>query len=327
MIRDALDEERLVLQAQPIMDLHTGEIHQYEMLLRMRDPLGELIPPAAFLPVAERYDLIGAIDKWVVRKAIEMLGEELARKNRLVFEVNISGASTGDPELLALIERELVANGVEPQQIIFEITETTAVSNIPQAQEFAGQLNALGCRFALDDFGAAFASFYYLKHLPFDYLKIDGEFVRSCVNNQTDQLVIQAVVDIARGLGKKTVAEMVGDQETLDLLRRMGVDHAQGYHVGRPAPLAKWLVEEKRKKERASRAGPPPAPSDSMRACGRSSSGSPLRRSTSTASGSPRSARGCSCCSASPTRTRRSRPTGWPTRCARCGSSRTPTGR
>jgi diguanylate cyclase (GGDEF)-like protein/PAS domain S-box-containing protein len=253
VIRDALDEERLVLQAQPIMDLHTGEIHQYEMLLRMRDPLGELIPPAAFLPVAERYDLIGAIDKWVVRKAIQMLGEELARKNRLVFEVNISGASAGDPELLALIESELAANRVEPQQIIFEITETTAVSNIPQAQEFAAHLNALGCRFALDDFGAAFASFYYLKHLPFDYLKIDGEFVRSCINNKTDQLVIQAVVDIARGLGKKTVAEMVGDQETLEMLAAMGVDHAQGYHVGRPAPLAKWLVEEKRKKERASR--------------------------------------------------------------------------
>ncbi len=253
VIRDALDEERLVLQAQPIMDLHTHEIHQYEMLLRMRDPLGELIPPAAFLPVAERYDLIGAIDKWVVKHAIEMLGDELVRGNRLVFEVNISGASAGDPELLELIERELAANRVEPQQVIFEITETTAVSNIPQAQEFAAHLNALGCRFALDDFGAAFASFYYLKHLPFDYLKIDGEFVRSCMNDKTDQLVIQAVVDIARGLGKKTVAEMVGDQETLDMLAAMGVDHAQGYHVGRPAPLAKWLVEEKRKKERASR--------------------------------------------------------------------------
>ncbi len=253
VIRDALDEERLILQAQPILDVASGEIRQYEMLLRMRDPLGELIPPAAFLPVAERYDLIGAIDKWVVRHAIEMLGEELIRGNRLVFEVNISGRSAGDPELLELIEHELRINRVEPAQVIFEITETTAVSNIPQAQEFAAHLNALGCRFALDDFGAAFASFYYLKHLPFDYLKIDGEFVRSCMNNRTDQLVIQAVVDIARGLGKRTVAEMVGDQETLDMLAAMGVDHAQGYHIGRPAPLAKWLVEEKRKKERGQR--------------------------------------------------------------------------
>ena len=253
VIRDALDEERLVLQAQPIMDLASGEIHQYELLLRMRDPLGELISPAAFLPVAERYDLIGAIDKWVVSRAIRMLGEELARKNRLVFEVNISGRSTGDPELLELIEHELEANGVEPEQVIFEITETTAVGNIPRAQEFAAHLNQLGCRFALDDFGAAFASFYYLKHLPFDYLKIDGEFVRSCLDDRTDQLVIRAVVDIARGLGKRTVAEMVGDQQTLDLLAELGVDHAQGYHIGKPAPLALWLVEERRKRERAAK--------------------------------------------------------------------------
>jgi diguanylate cyclase (GGDEF)-like protein/PAS domain S-box-containing protein len=258
VIRDALDEERLVLQAQPIMDVGTGEIHQYEMLLRMRDPLGELISPAAFLPVAERYDLIGAIDKWVVKRAIGMLGEELARKNRLVFEVNISGRSTGDPELLELIEHELAANDVAPEQVIFEITETTAVGNIPRAQEFAAHLNQLGCRFALDDFGAAFASFYYLKHLPFDYLKIDGEFVRTCLDDRTDQLVIQAVVDIARGLGKRTVAEMVGDQQTLDLLATLGVDHAQGYHIGKPAPLALWLVEAKRKRERAANGKPSP---------------------------------------------------------------------
>jgi diguanylate cyclase (GGDEF)-like protein/PAS domain S-box-containing protein len=257
VIRDALDEERLVLQAQPIMEVASGEIHQYEMLLRMRDPLGELISPASFLPVAERYDLIGAIDKWVVRRAIQMLGEELTRKNRLVFEINISGRSTGDPELLELIEHELAANGVAPEQVIFEITETTAVGNIPRAQEFAAHLNQLGCRFALDDFGAAFASFYYLKHLPFDYLKIDGEFVRSCLDDRTDQLVIQAVVDIARGLGKRTVAEMVGDQPTLDLLAQLGVDHAQGYHIGKPAPLALWLVEEKRKRERAAKAKRP----------------------------------------------------------------------
>ena len=185
--------------------------------------------------------------------AFLVVGEELTRKNRLVFEVNISGRSTGDPELLELIEHELGANGVAPEQVIFEITETTAVGNIPRAQEFAAHLNALGCRFALDDFGAAFASFLYLKHLPFDYLKIDGEFVRSCLHDRTDQLVIRAVVDIARGLGKRTVAEMVGDEETLQLLTRLGVDHAQGYHIGKPAPLSKWLVEERRRTERAAR--------------------------------------------------------------------------
>ena len=184
-----------------------------------------------------------------------MLAEENRRGRRLTFEVNISGRSAGDPELLALIEHELRTNEVDPAQVIFEITETTAVANIPRAQEFAHRLAALGCRFALDDFGAAFASFYYLKHLPFDYLKIDGEFVRGCVADRTDQLVIQAVVDIARGLGKRTVAEMVGDEETLELVRRLGVDFVQGFHIGRPAPLARWLVERKPADRHAVRTG------------------------------------------------------------------------
>jgi diguanylate cyclase (GGDEF)-like protein/PAS domain S-box-containing protein len=245
IIRDGLDEDRFVLQAQPIRNLATGATGQFELLLRLRDPFGELISPAAFLPAAERYDLIGAIDRWVVSRSIAMLAAENRRGRRLTFEVNISGRSAGDPDLLALIEGELRAHEVDPEQVIFEITETTAVANIPRAQEFAHRLAALGCRFALDDFGAAFASFYYLKHLPFDYLKIDGEFVRGCVTDRTDQLVIRAVVDIARGLGKRTVAEMVGDEETLNLVRELGVDYVQGFHIGRPAPLARWLVESK----------------------------------------------------------------------------------
>jgi len=245
IIRDGLDEDRFVLQAQPIMNLATGDTGQFELLLRLRDPFGELIFPAAFLPAAERYDLIGAIDRWVVSRSIAMLAEENRRGRRLIFEVNISGRSAGDPDLLALIEGELRTHEVDPAQVIFEITETTAVANIPRAQEFAHRLAALGCRFALDDFGAAFASFYYLKHLPFDYLKIDGEFVRGCVADRTDQLVIQAVVDIAKGLGKRTVAEMVGDEETLKLVRDLGVDYVQGFHLGRPAPLARWLVDTK----------------------------------------------------------------------------------
>jgi diguanylate cyclase (GGDEF)-like protein/PAS domain S-box-containing protein len=243
MIRDALAEDRFVLHAQPIVDLDTGDVTQYELLLRMRDPDGDLISPAAFLPVAERFDLMAAIDRWVVTRAIQMVGAERRRGRDLVVEVNISGRSAGDPELLELIERELASADVDPHQIIFEITETIAVSNIPRAQHFAARLADLGCRFALDDFGAGFGSFYYLKHLPFDYLKIDGEFVRHSAVDATDQLVIQAVVDIARGLGKRTIAEHVGDRETAALLRRMGVDHAQGFHHGEPAPLGDWLPE------------------------------------------------------------------------------------
>jgi diguanylate cyclase (GGDEF)-like protein/PAS domain S-box-containing protein len=252
-IRDALAEDGFVLHAQPIVDVASGRTGQYELLLRMIDLDGELIPPGAFLPVAERFDLIGEIDRWVVRRALAMLAEAGAAGHDITVEVNLSGRSTGDPELLALIERELRATGVDPARLIFEITETTAVANIPAAQEFAARLAELGCRFALDarpkagdeaagrGRGAGFGSFYYLKHLPFDYLKIDGEFVRHCATDPTDQLVIQAVVDIARGLGKRTVAEQAGDEATLALLRELGVDQAQGYFLGRPAPLDEWL--------------------------------------------------------------------------------------
>jgi diguanylate cyclase (GGDEF)-like protein/PAS domain S-box-containing protein len=266
LIRDALAEDRFVLHAQPIVDVASGRTGQYELLLRMVDPAGELIAPGAFLPVAERFDLIGEIDRWVVRRAIAMLAEATAAGHDITLEVNLSGSSTGDPELLALVERELGAAGVDPARLIFEITETTAVANIPAAQDFAARLAELGCRFALDDFGAGFGSFYYLKHLPFDYLKIDGEFVRHCASDRTDQLVIQAVVDIARGLGKRTIAEQAGDDATVALLRRLGVDQAQGYHLGRPAPLDEWLDRL-------------PGP------CAPSSSASPAPRSKSAASG------------------------------------------
>ena len=157
-----------------------------------------------------------------------MVGAERRRGRELVVEVNISGRSAGDPELLELIEQRAARDAdVCPSQIIFEITETIAVSNIPRAQHFAARLADLGCRFALDDFGAGFGSFYYLKHLPFDYLKIDGEFVRHSAADTTDQLVIQAVVDIARGLGKRTVAEHVGDS---------GDGRAAAPHGRRPRP-------------------------------------------------------------------------------------------
>ncbi|MBS1871083.1 MAG: EAL domain-containing protein [Actinobacteria bacterium] len=240
-IREALEEDRFTLYAQPIVDLSDGEVRQHELLLRMVDERGEVIPPAAFIGIAERFDLMQEIDRWVVARAIRLMAEQKAAGRELTFEVNISGSSTGDPELLTIIENELAETGVDPVNLVLEVTETTAVSNIPRAQQFAARLAELGCRFALDDFGAGFGSFYYLKHLPFDLLKIDGEFVRSCTSNPTDQLLIRAAVDIARGLGKKTIAEYVGDEATVALLRELGVDYAQGFHIGRPGPLAARL--------------------------------------------------------------------------------------
>jgi diguanylate cyclase (GGDEF)-like protein len=236
-IRGALEHDRFTLLAQPIVELSTGRVSQHELLLRMRDETGDLIPPAAFLDIAERLDLVQAIDRWVVRSAIALLDEHQRRGHALTVEVNLSGRSLGDPELLDLVEAELGRTRIPPERLIFEVTETAAVANMSAASRFGERLSQLGCRFALDDFGAGFGSFYYLKHLPFDFLKIDGEFVRNCRNSQTDQLVIKAVVDLARGLDKKTIAEIVGDEGTVELLAELGVDFAQGYHLGRPRPL------------------------------------------------------------------------------------------
>jgi len=241
-IRTALADERLVLHAQPIRDLRTGEIGHHELLLRMLGDDGELIPPGAFLPLAERFGLTPEIDRWVTTRAIELLAADPDGHRSL--EVNLSGPSLNDTELLHLVERELARCNVDPRRLIFEVTETAAVANIPLARRFSERLMALGCRFALDDFGAGFGSFYYLKHLPFDYLKIDGEFVSGCLGNRTDQLVIEAVVRIARGLGKETIAEFVETAELEAFLRSQGIDHVQGFHIGRPVPVGEpqWLV-------------------------------------------------------------------------------------
>jgi diguanylate cyclase (GGDEF)-like protein/PAS domain S-box-containing protein len=241
-ITRALAEDRFELLAQPIESLHGDGPRQYELLLRMRDAHGGRIAPGAFLDVAERLGLIQEIDRWVVARAIDMLAEQRDEGRDLRFEVNLSAHSIGDRELLELIEQRLIETGVYPNRLIFEITETAAVANIAHAGVFARRLAELGCRFALDDFGAGFGSFYYLKHLPCDYLKIDGEFVRHCATNPTDRTLISAVVQIARGMGKHTIAEFVGDQESVDILTDLGVDYGQGYFLGRPEPLAQHLA-------------------------------------------------------------------------------------
>jgi EAL domain-containing protein (putative c-di-GMP-specific phosphodiesterase class I) len=242
-IRVAIEEERFSLVAQPIVDLVSGRATQFEVLLRMLDDQGDLILPGAFLPTAERLGLIQQIDALTVASAIRAVAAH-SRGNGQVepaVEINLSGASIGDPAILAMIERELDDTGLDPSRVIFEITETAAIANIAKARDFSEQLAHLGCRFALDDFGAGFGSFYYLKHVRFDVLKIDGEFVRECCSSPTDRLVIEAVVGIARGLGKQTVAEHVGDAQTVRLLRGMGVTCGQGFYLARPEPLDEYL--------------------------------------------------------------------------------------
>ena len=241
-IRVAIDEDRFALVAQPIFSLASGALTQFEVLLRMRDDHGDLIPPSAFLSTAERLGMIQMIDAMTVARTIRAVAAHDAGGLGPRVEINLSGASMGDPEMLRTIERELRESGLDPSRVIFEITETAAIANIDKAREFSDELAKLGCRFALDDFGAGFGSFYYLKHVHFDVLKIDGEFVRDCTSTSTDRLVIQAVVDIAAGLGKQTVAEHVGDGATVALLRDLGVTHGQGFFLGEPQPLEDFLA-------------------------------------------------------------------------------------
>ena len=241
-LRRGLADERLVLHAQPILNLSTGRVAQYELLVRLwDDAVGELLMPGAFLYVAERFDMIQAIDRWVVRQAIGLIAEHAAAGSELLLEINLSGKSIGDRDLAAFTEQLLAEAGINPSALIFELTETAAIANLEDAQRFAHRLRGLGCRFALDDFGSGFGSFYYLKHLPFDYIKIDGDFVRGLPGSPTDQLVVQALVTIAQGMGKETIAEFVTDQATVTLLEKAGVDYAQGFHISRPGPLADVL--------------------------------------------------------------------------------------
>jgi diguanylate cyclase (GGDEF)-like protein/PAS domain S-box-containing protein len=240
-IRVALATDSFVLYQQPILDLRTNEIARHELLLRMVGADGEHIQPATFLYIAERFGLIQEIDTWVIRHGIALVAEQARHGRRLAVEINLSGLSLTGPAVLATIEHELRETGIDPSCLTFEITETAAIVNIQKARALAERIAELGCGFALDDFGAGFGSFYYLKHLPFDVLKIDGEFVRNLTASVKDQAVVKSLAQIATELGKQTVAEFVEDAQTLEAVRRYGVDFAQGFHIGVPQPVALWL--------------------------------------------------------------------------------------
>jgi diguanylate cyclase (GGDEF)-like protein/PAS domain S-box-containing protein len=236
-LREALEHDRFVLYEQPILDLELRVIDRSELLIRLHDGDGGLVLPGAFLPAAERYGLIKAIDRWVTARAIRLLAaRQAAGHERVGLDVNLSGASITDPTVMDFIAAEVRNAPIDPTGLIFEVTETAAIANVARARSLARGLADLGCQFALDDFGSGFGSFYYLKHLPFDVVKIDGDFIKELPATRTDQLTVRAIVQIARGLGKTTTAEFVGDAATVELLREFGVNYAQGFHIGRPEP-------------------------------------------------------------------------------------------
>ncbi len=241
-IEQAMDEDRLVLHAQPIYGVAEGRIVGAELLLRIQDELGELIMPGRFLYIAERLGLVTPLDRWVAGQAVDLLEQLKEIDPRFHVEVNLSAHSIGDPALAGELEQLISASSIDPTRLVFELTETAAVANIETARSFADRLGRLGCRFALDDFGAGFGSFYYLKHLPFDFVKIDGEFVEQSPSNVTDRLILASIVGIARGLGKRTIAEFVATEEILEVCLGQGVDYVQGYHIGHPVPMDEVLV-------------------------------------------------------------------------------------
>jgi diguanylate cyclase (GGDEF)-like protein/PAS domain S-box-containing protein len=236
-IRAALEEDRFVLHAQPIRSLRGDPVARKELLLRMISEDGELLVPSAFLLAAERSTLIQAIDRWVVHQAVGHLAAHQRAGLPVSFSVNLSAKSMTDPEMAGFVGAEIARAGADGRGLVFEITETAAVVNVSRARTFARSLVASGCELALDDFGAGFTSFHYLKHLDFDYVKIDGAFIRDLPVSRTSQSLVQALADMAHNLGKRTIAEYVGDEQTVEWLREHGVDYVQGYHVGRPAPL------------------------------------------------------------------------------------------
>ncbi len=267
-IRIALEEGRFRLVFQPIVALRPprGRGARFELLLRMADENGRLVAPNAFLPAAERYDLATLLDVWVLDAAFDWLGSDPSRLDAArLCSINLSGQSLGDLEFLKRIIRGLEERQIPPERICFEITETAAIANLAHASRFIRSLRGLGCRFALDDFGTGFSSFAYLKNLPVDFLKIDRLFVQGVIEDRVDSAVIKSMVEIGRLTGKRTIAEGVETNSVLRMLERLGVDYAQGYHLGQPQPLEDFSclrpadAEEGSRKPEASR--PPAGPS------------------------------------------------------------------
>ncbi|MFT7235230.1 MAG: diguanylate cyclase (GGDEF)-like protein [Methylophagaceae bacterium] len=230
-IRAALQQEKFLLEFQPIHAVATNSISHYECLIRMRGEDGVIFSPNEFIPVAEKMGLVEQIDLWVINHVFDLM---CTLPNDISFNINLSANIFLDNQLYPLVERKLRETGVNPGRIVFEITETSAVLNFEQTKAMVNKLRSLGCSFALDDFGAGFNSYSYLKHFPVEMLKIDGAFITDLETDEVDQILVKSMIDVAHQLGKKTVAEFVERQSTMDLLKTFGIDYIQGYLVGRP---------------------------------------------------------------------------------------------
>lgn len=244
-INQAEIDDRYCLYAQPIVSLTNANERHYELLVRMIGEQGELIPPGAFLPAAERYSLIEKLDTWVVKNAFSLLEAHPDFVQSIDFvAINLSGPTLTNDTFLSDIMRRLKLSGIPPSKLCFEVTETVAISNLSTAINFISTLRKLGCRFALDDFGSGLSSFGYLKNLPVDYLKIDGMFVKDIVDDPIDYAMVKSINDIGQVMGMQTIAEFVESDEIKALLIEIGVNYAQGFGVGKPVPFTQLLESE-----------------------------------------------------------------------------------
>ncbi|MBT4075192.1 MAG: EAL domain-containing protein [Gammaproteobacteria bacterium] len=241
-INQALEENRFQIFAQPIIALDSSEGEHYELLIRMLSEDGKIIQPGAFLPAAERYDLIEKIDLWVIKNAFTILASHSDFVEKIDFiSINLSGPSLTNKKFLETIMVLLRESEVLPQKICFEVTETVAISNLNAALTFIKLLKEIGCKFALDDFGSGLSSFGYLKNLPVNYLKIDGMFVKDMVEDPIDYAMVKSINQIGQVMGMKTIAEFVENDEIKGMLKAIGVNYAQGYGIGKPRPLDEYF--------------------------------------------------------------------------------------
>ncbi|NOQ64943.1 MAG: EAL domain-containing protein [Methyloprofundus sp.] len=251
VIERAMEEDQFVLFFQPILDIKNQVISHYECLLRIELESGRILMPADFINHAEETGIIEQLDRIVLKKAIQQHLTLQKQGNNAKLTINISGTSMNNIELLGYIKALLAQTGVKPELLIFEITETSAVSNFASAEMLISQVTALGCQFALDDFGVGFSSFYYLKSLAVDYVKIDGSFVRQMDINEDDRIFVKVLTEVSQAFGKKVVAEFVENKEILELLKQQGVEYAQGFYISKPLRnpldlrLVKGIIENK----------------------------------------------------------------------------------
>lgn len=242
-INKALEEDRFELYYQPIIPVYESappkqRVHRYELLLRMRNDNEEIIEPGSFLPAAERYKSAMRLDRWVVDRALRWLSNHPGHLEKLeICSINLSGQSVSDKDFLHYLHDQLVLSTVPPSKLCFELTETTTIANLSSAIEFMEEMKERGCRFALDDFGTGLSSFEYLKKLPVDFIKIDGQFIRDVASDPVNYAMVGSIKEIARVMSKQTIAEFVETEATLSILKEIGVDYAQGYFVSIPKPI------------------------------------------------------------------------------------------